>query len=74
MWVSNFCHVGVQFLELDFFGDLCGYSFRRATNLSSQMASHNALTCLHGQLNLLTTTLYKLASDIGLMSSGSSCG
>jgi fumarate hydratase class II len=54
--------------------NLSGYSFRRATNFSSQMASHDALTCLHGQLNLLATTLYKLASDIRLMNSGPRCG
>lgn len=53
---------------------LSAHKFHRARNFSSQMASHDSLTCLHGQLSLLATSLYKIASDIRLMNSGPRCG
>jgi fumarate hydratase class II len=74
MWVSNLFVTWVSNLDGNLDGDLSGYGFRRATNFSSQMASHDALTSLHGQLNLPATTLYKLASDIRPMNSGPRCG
>lgn len=53
---------------------LSGFIFGSADNKFSQLASHDALTHLHGQLNLLATSLYKIASDIRLMNSGPRCG
>lgn len=53
---------------------LSGYSFHEADNKFSQLAAHDALVTLHGHLNLLATTLYKIASDIRLMGSGPRCG
>jgi len=38
------------------------------------LAAHDALVDLHGRLAVLTTALYKMASDIRLMNSGPRCG
>ncbi|MCB1669977.1 MAG: class II fumarate hydratase [Gammaproteobacteria bacterium] len=54
--------------------DLSGGAFRSADNRFSQLASHDALLVLHGELNLLATQLYKMASDLRLMNSGPRCG
>ncbi len=53
---------------------LSGFIFSSSDNKFSQLASHDALAHLHGTLNLLATSLYKIASDIRLMNSGPRCG
>lgn len=53
---------------------LTGYQFTPAANKFSQLAAHDALTNLHGQLTLLATSLFKIANDIRLMNSGPRCG
>lgn len=53
---------------------LSGIEFTSAVNKFSQLASHDALTHMHAELNLLATVLFKIASDIRLMNSGPRCG
>ncbi len=54
--------------------ELSGTRFHSAANKFSQLASHDSLIALHGELNLLATQLYKMANDIRLMNSGPRCG
>jgi len=54
--------------------DLTGINYQPAPDKFSQLAAHDSLVCLHGQLKLLAVTLFKLASDIRLMGSGPRCG
>jgi fumarate hydratase class II len=53
---------------------LSGMSFTPASNKFAQLAAHDALLHLHGQMNLLATALMKMANDIRLMNSGPRCG
>ncbi len=53
---------------------LTSYEFVSADNKFMALAGHEALVDLHGRLNLLSTALYKMASDIRLMNSGPRCG
>ena len=53
---------------------LTSYEFVSADNKFMALAGHEALVDLHGRLNLLATSLYKMASDIRLMNSGPRCG
>lgn len=53
---------------------LTGFEFSAAPDKFSQLAAHDALTALHGQLAVLASSLYKVASDIRLMTSGPRCG
>lgn len=53
---------------------LSGMQFVSASNKFAQLAGHDALLHLHGQLNLLATALFKMGNDIRLMNSGPRCG
>lgn len=53
---------------------LSGMEFVSASNKFAQLAGHDALLHLHGQLNLLATALFKMGNDIRLMNSGPRCG
>jgi len=53
---------------------LSGFQFKPAQDKFSQLSAHDALTNLHGQLNLLATVLLKLGNDLRLMNSGPRCG
>ena len=59
---------------VDSISKMSGFQFRVASNKFSQLAAHDALTNLHGHLNLLATGLFKIANDIRLMNSGPRCG
>lgn len=48
--------------------------FETADNKFMALAGHDALADLHGRLTVLATALYKMASDVRLMSSGPRCG
>lgn len=54
--------------------ELSGMPFASAGNKFTQLSAHEALLVFHGQLNLLATVLFKIASDIRLMNSGPRCG
>lgn len=53
---------------------LTGQTFTPTTDTFSQLAAHDAITALQGDLALLATVLYKIASDVRLMNSGPRCG
>lgn len=54
--------------------ELAGMDFMTAADKFMALAAHDVLVDLHGRLNLLSTALYKMASDIRLMNSGPRCG
>ncbi|KAI9008714.1 fumarase [Hyaloraphidium curvatum] len=51
-----------------------GYPFVTAPNKFEALAGHDALVDLHGQLNVLACSLFKIASDVRLLGSGPRCG
>lgn len=48
--------------------------FRPAGNAFMALAGHEVLVDVHGRLNTLATSLFKMANDIRLMNSGPRCG
>ncbi len=59
---------------VDKINQLSAMDFVSASNKFAQLAGHDALLNLHGQLNLLATALLKLGNDIRMMNSGPRCG
>ncbi len=57
-----------------FINQMSGFDFKEAADKFSQLSAHDALSHLHGQLNLLATVLLKIGNDIRLMNSGPRCG
>lgn len=53
---------------------LTNRKFRPAENHFTALAGHDVLVDLHGRLNTLATSLFKIANDIRLMNSGPRCG
>ncbi len=51
-----------------------GLEFRTAENKFEALAAHDALVELSGTLNVLATSLMKIANDIRLLGSGPRCG
>eukprot|EP01123_Difflugia_compressa_P013202 TRINITY_DN5997_c0_g1_i1.p1 TRINITY_DN5997_c0_g1~~TRINITY_DN5997_c0_g1_i1.p1 ORF type:complete len:491 (-),score=83.08 TRINITY_DN5997_c0_g1_i1:139-1611(-) len=53
---------------------ITGLPFVTAPNKFESLASHDALVELHGSLNTLSCSLFKIANDIRLLGSGPRCG
>ncbi len=53
---------------------LTNRKFRPAENHFTALAGHDVLVDLHGRLNLLATSLFKMANDLRMMNSGPRCG
>jgi fumarate hydratase class II len=53
---------------------MTGHQFITAPNKFEALAAHDAVVEAHGQLNVLATSLYKIAQDIRLLGSGPRCG
>jgi fumarate hydratase, class II len=51
-----------------------GYSFITAPNKFEALAAHDAMVECSGQLNVLATSLFKIAQDIRFLGSGPRCG
>ncbi|KAF2017174.1 fumarate hydratase [Aaosphaeria arxii CBS 175.79] len=51
-----------------------GYEFITAPNKFEALAAHDAVVEAHGQLNVLATSLFKIAQDIRFLGSGPRCG
>lgn len=51
-----------------------GYDFKTAPNKFESLASKDSLVFLHGALNTLATSLFKIANDIRFLGSGPRCG
>lgn len=51
-----------------------GHEFVTAPNKFEALAAHDAIVEAHGQLNVLATSLYKIAQDIRFLGSGPRCG
>ena len=54
--------------------DITGLSFVTAENKFESLAAHDALVELSGAMNVLATSLMKIANDIRLLGSGPRCG
>jgi fumarate hydratase class II len=54
--------------------NLTGYDFVSDENKFYQLSSRSALVNSHGSIKTLATDLYKIASDIRILSSGPRCG
>jgi len=53
---------------------LTGFPFKSASNKFEGLASHDTLVEVSGALNVLATSLMKIANDIRLLGSGPRCG
>jgi fumarate hydratase, class II len=53
---------------------LTGYDFVTAPNKFEALASHDAMVHAHGALKGLAASLFKIANDVRLLSSGPRCG
>jgi fumarate hydratase class II len=53
---------------------LTGHEFVTAPNKFEALAAHDAIVEAHGQLNVLATSLFKIAQDIRFLGSGPRCG
>lgn len=53
---------------------LTGHKFQTAPNKFEALAAHDAIVEAHGQLNVLATSLFKIAQDIRFLGSGPRCG
>ncbi|KAF2098362.1 fumarate hydratase [Rhizodiscina lignyota] len=53
---------------------MTGHEFQTAPNKFEALAAHDAIVEAHGQLNVLATSLYKIAQDIRFLGSGPRCG
>jgi fumarate hydratase class II len=51
-----------------------GYDFKTAPNKFESLASKDSLVFLHGALNTVATSLFKIANDIRFLGSGPRCG
>ncbi|PNS14770.1 Fumarate hydratase, mitochondrial [Sphaceloma murrayae] len=53
---------------------MTGKQFHTAPNKFEALAAHDAIVEAHGQLNVLATSLFKIAQDIRFLGSGPRCG
>lgn len=53
---------------------MTGHTFKTAPNKFEALAAHDAIVEAHGQLNVLATSLFKIAQDIRFLGSGPRCG
>ena len=53
---------------------MTGHDFITAPNKFEALAAHDAIVEAHGQLNVLATSLFKIAQDIRFLGSGPRCG
>jgi fumarate hydratase class II len=53
---------------------MTGHDFITAPNKFEALAAHDAVVEAHGQLNVLATSLFKIAQDIRFLGSGPRCG
>ncbi|KAL3115902.1 hypothetical protein niasHT_007202 [Heterodera trifolii] len=54
--------------------ELTGLPFKTAPNKFEALAAHDALVEVHGALNVVATSLMKIANDIRFLGSGPRCG
>jgi fumarate hydratase class II len=54
--------------------ELTGLPFRPAANMFEALATHDAMVAVHGALNTVATSLFKIANDIRLLGSGPRAG
>lgn len=67
------CHPEFPKKAIAFIAEESGIEFIEAENHFEAQAAKDALVEAHGQLNTIATSLYKIANDIRLLSSGPRC-
>lgn len=68
------CHPDFPRLAIAFIAEKTGIEFREAEDHFEAQAAKDALVEAHGQLKTIANSLYKIANDIRLLSSGPRCG
>jgi len=68
------CKVGFDVKFAETVAELTGLPFVTAENKFEALAAHDAMVELSGALNVLATSLMKIANDIRLLGSGPRCG
>lgn len=68
------CKVGFAEKFAEHVAKITGIAFVSAENKFEALASHDAMVELSGALNVLATSLMKIANDIRLLGSGPRCG
>jgi fumarate hydratase class II len=64
------CHPHFAETAIALLNERTGFLFRRAENPFEAQAARDALVEAHGQLNVIATSLFKIANDIRLLASG----
>ena len=67
------CHEDFARLVIEFISQKTGINFKEASNHFEAQASKDSIVESHGQIVTINTSLYKIANDIRLMSSGPRC-
>ena len=67
------CHKDFPKIAIDFISNKTGISFKEAKNHFEAQASKDSVVECHGYLVAINTSLFKIANDIRLMSSGPRC-
>ena len=67
------CHKDFARLVIEFISQKTGVNFKEASNHFEAQASKDSIVESHGQIVTINTSLYKIANDIRLMSSGPRC-
>jgi len=68
------CHKDFPALAISLIADKSGIPFREANDHFEAQAAKDDLVECHGQLKTIATSLFKIANDIRLLSSGPRCG
>ena len=68
------CHPDFPPAAIAFIAEKTGIEFKEAENHFEGQAAKDALVEAHGQLNTIAASLFKIASDIRILSSGPRCG
>ena len=67
------CHKDFPKLVIEFISQKTGVNFKETSNHFEAQASKDSIVESHGQIVTINTSLYKIANDIRLMSSGPRC-
>ena len=68
------CHPDFPKKAIAFIAEKSGIPFEEAANHFEAQAGKDSLVEVHGQLNTIATSLFKIANDIRLLGSGPRCG
>ena len=67
------CHPEFPETAIALLNERTGFRFHRAENPFEAQAARDAIVEVHGQINTIATSLFKIANDIRLLASGPRC-